>query len=75
MSKIFFRPKEDFQQDDAYFYKKFEYTGIILDAWPDQKDKNKDIFGFEITGGTLLRKIVAFTRGDFESKCIINEIK
>ncbi len=75
MSKIVFRPKKDFQHYDVYFYKKFEYTAIIVDAWPNEKDKDKDIFGFEITGGTLSRKSVAFTRGDFESKCIINEIK
>jgi len=70
-----FEPKEDFRINGTSFYKKFKYRAIILDAWKNEKDRDFDIFGMEITGGTLQREIVAFTRKKFESQCNINNIK
>lgn len=70
-----FEPKEDFQTSDTPFYKKYKYRAIIVDTWKDKNDRDFDIFGMEITGGTLRKEIVSFTRKEFESQCNITNIK
>lgn len=66
-----FEPKEDFQINGTPFYKKYKYRAIIVDAWTGAKNNDNDIFGMEITGGTLRRVPVAFTRKEFESQCLM----
>ena len=62
--KYILEAKENVTIQDVNFDKGVKYDAIMVDAWKSDEDTSKDIFGFEVTGGYLRRKIVAITRGE-----------